>query len=206
MVNRFCILHIINNIYSGRNTLMRLSTNLQASLYDAQKLTEKIEGLLIESGGELTPELEDLISFKDYHVKDLMANTDIVATSIERIDHAIEFYKQQIESIKSVVNGLSKAQDALLSNVSLEMEKHSINELCGEFKTFKFKANHPKVELPDDLSLIPSEFIKITVSETADKKLISEALKLGKEIAGCRLVQGKSLKITNTKRLEVKDV
>jgi len=46
-------------------------SNLHVALVDANKLAEKIESLLVETGGEVTPDLEDLLAFKDMSEKDL---------------------------------------------------------------------------------------------------------------------------------------
>ena len=67
-----------------------------------------------------------------------------------------------------------------------------------KFKTnlysFSVKNNAPSVQILDE-SLIPAEFIRTKVETAPDKKAISELLKQQIPVAGCALVQTKSVSI-----------
>jgi hypothetical protein len=67
----------------------------------------------------------------------------------------------------------------------------------------------PKIETPliklsfrksesvevDDINSLPAMYKTIKLTETPDKKLIKDSLKLGKEIPGCKLVENNNLQI-----------
>ena len=171
-----------------------IPSDFHALLYDAKHLSDKIEIALIESGGEITKDLEELLAFKNYTEKALADSVDVVAMTNERIEMAIDYYQQQIDSIKSLQDGLYKAKASLMANLENEMNRLGLNEINGLTKTISFRNNPPKVDSFNE-SIIPDEYKKITMIEAIDKKLISEKLKNGIDVPGCRLIQGKTLSI-----------
>lgn len=171
-----------------------IPSDFHALLYDAKHLSDKIEIALIESGGEITKDLEELLAFKDYTEKALADSVDVVAMTNERIEMAIDYYQQQIHSIEALRDGLHSVKFKLMSNLENEMNRLNIDELNGLTKTIAFRSNPPKVDTFNE-SIIPDDYKKITMIEAIDKKLISEALKKGVDVPGCRLVQGKTLTI-----------
>lgn len=179
-------------------TNISLPSDLHANLYDAQKLSEKIESELIEHGGELTPELEALIAFKDYTEKALADNVDCVAMTIERIELAIDYYQQQEKSIITIMDGLYKTKEKLLYNLEQEMLRLNLDTISGLNKKIAFKLNPPKVDVFNE-SLISEDFKKITLIEAIDKKKIAETIKTGMDVPGCRLIQNRSLSIKHAR-------
>lgn len=171
-----------------------LPLDINAILFDAAKLSSKVESILIETGGELTPELEDLLAFKDYSEAQLKASVDIVAMTTERLQSTINYYEQNVEMINKILSSLVKASDKLISNVGEQMSLYDIDTLAGLQREFKFKLNPPSVEILDELE-IPSDFKEIKVIETISKKKIKQSLDLGQIVPGARMVQKRSLKI-----------
>lgn len=171
-----------------------IPSDFHALLYDSKHLSDKIEIALIESGGEITKDLEDLINFKDYTEKALADSVDIVVMTKERIEMSIEYYQQQIHAIETLRDGLHKAKFKLMDNIEQGMLRLNVNELNGLDRCLAFRNNPPKVDSFNE-SLIPDDYKKITMIEAIDKKLISETLKKGIDVPGCRLIQGRSLMI-----------
>lgn len=171
-----------------------IPSDFHALLYDAKHLSDKIEIALLESDGEITKNLEELLAFKDYTEKALADSVDVVAMTNERIDMAIDYYQQQIHSIEALRDGLHSVKFKLMANLEQEMNRLGLNEINGLTKTIAFRNNPPKVDVFNE-SVIPDDYKKITMIEAIDKKLISEKLKNGVDVPGCRLIQGKTLSI-----------
>lgn len=182
-----------------------IPSDFHALLYDAKHLSDKIEIALIESGGEITKDLEELLAFKDYTVKALADSVDVVAMTNERIEMTITYYQQQIHAIEALRDGLHNAKFKLMSNLESEMNRLGIIELNGLNKCVVFRKNPPKVDVISE-DMVPDDYKKITMIEAIDKKLISEALKKGTEVPGCRLTQGRTLTIKKARpQLEQKE-
>lgn len=171
-----------------------LPLDINALLFDAANLSNKIEEILIETGGELTPELEDLLAFKDYNESQLKASADIVAMTTERLQATINYYEANIEMLNKILSSIVKASDKLISNISEQMYLHNIDSLTGLQRELKFRFNPPSVEIVDE-SQIPSEFNEIKITQTISKKKIKQSLDLGQIVPGARMVQKRSLKI-----------
>ena len=175
-----------------------LPTNLSSALYDAANLASKIENALLETGGELTPEIEDLINFKDYQKSDFEASIDIVAMTHERMQSIISYYETNIEMLNRILSSIVKASDKLISNVGEQMASHNLESISGIQREFKFRSNPPSVEILDE-SQIPEECKELKMTESISKKKIKELLSLGQDVPGARMIQKKSLKIVMAK-------
>ncbi len=182
-------------------------SNLQAIISDSRFYTDEIEKRLIESGGEITKELEDVISYRDYNLKELEANVDITALALDRVDLLIEYYNQQIEALRGILDGLNKVETRLKNNLesaltanNLEsaLTANNLTQVSGDLKTITLRRNPPRVDIFNE-DVIPEDYKKIVVSTGINKMQISDDLKAGKEITGCRLVQGTSIKIGQAK-------
>lgn len=175
-----------------------IPTNLHAALYDATKLAERIESALIETGGEITPELSQLLEFKDYKENDLIASIDATIMSIERLEKAIDYYEEQIESLQKLQKSIVDARKRFIDNLTHAMQSLEIDELKGLQRAVKFRSNPPSVEILDE-SLIPFEFKAVEIKERVDKRKVREALESGVQLGGARLVQGRSLRFSASK-------
>lgn len=177
---------------------MTFKTQLSVALYDAKALADKIELLLIEHDGEITPELDDLISFKDYKQNDLTAHVDMTLGSLDRLDVAIDYYKEQLAELQKLIKSLGNAKERLGDNLLNAMTALNLDALEGQLSVVKIQSNPPKVDVLDELA-IPSDYKKISVVEDLDKKKIAEALKSGQDVPGARLISTKRLKATKRK-------
>lgn len=177
---------------------MTFKTQLSVALYDAKSLADRIESLLIEHGGEVTPELEGLISFQADRKEDLMVNVDCTLGALDRLDRAVTYYKEQIQELQKLQKVITATRERLEGNLMTSMESFNLDALEGRLSSVKIRSNPPKVDLLDELA-IPSEFKKITIVEDIDKKAISEALKSGQDVPGARLIQTKRLQSVKRK-------
>lgn len=171
---------------------MTFKSQLSVALYDSKSLADRIEGLLIEHGGEVTPELESLINFQAVRKEDLQVNVDCTLGALDRLTRAIDYYKDQILELQKLQKAITATRERLEGNLMASMESFNLDALEGRLTTVKIRSNPPKVDVVDETS-VPAEFKKITIVEDIDKKAISEALKSGALVPGTRLISTKRL-------------
>lgn len=175
-----------------------LKHSFQVALYNANKLSSQIEEALILSEGEITPEIEEILKLKEWSEKDLEAEADLLAMSLERIGQLTNYYSDQIKHLEKLIKGLEHAQIRLGSEIQGAMEKLNLDSIGGQYKHFKLRQNPPKVEILDEHA-VTDEFKELKINEMIKKKAIGDALKAGENLPWARLVQGKSLTIQTSK-------
>jgi uncharacterized protein with PIN domain len=181
-----------------------MKSNLHLALFKANSLSSEIEEKLIESGGEITPEVEELLRLKDFDQKALEEQTDLMAMGLERIAQVISYYNDQIEHLEKLVKGLERTHEKMGLYIEETLTKLNLEAVEGEYKRLSLRKTPPKVEILDELA-IDQEFKEIKLTESIKKKAIADALKSGRELHWARLVSGKSLSISNAKPKKLKE-
>ena len=177
-----------------------MPSNLHVALVDANKLAEKIENLLVETGGEVTPELEDLLHFKTMSENELKDHIDYHLIAMDRLNKSLEYYQEQIDALKTLQNSISKAQERMQANLASHLDSLGLDRLEGLYYKVSFRQSPPSVQILDELA-VSEEFKQLKITETVKKKEISEYLKKGGTLDWARLVQNRSLKITRAQPL-----
>ena len=170
-----------------------MSSHITTALIESQKLTEKIETLLFETGGELNEELEGLLQFSLDQQEGVKAIVDQYALTLDRIDSLGSHYSKQAMAIARILEGLEAAKTRIELNVKSTMQTMGIDSLKGHELEFKIRNNPASVDILDE-SLIPPEFTDLVMTTKIKKNEIKDALKDGKEVPGARLIQRQSLK------------
>lgn len=173
-------------------------------LFRANELSSQVESMLLESGGEITPEIEELLTLKELDQNSLVEQTDLLALSLERMQQTVGYYKSQIEHLETLIKGLETTEGRLSSEIQGAMEKLNVEAIEGHLKTFKLRKSPPKVEILDELAIDP-EFKNIKFTESVNRKAIGEALKAGQVLHWARLTQGRSLTIQTAKPKQLKE-
>ena len=160
---------------------------MKKSLYQITEHHMEIESMLDASGGELTAEMEQLMTINENELKQKSLSylefIDDRESFIQRIDDEIKRLQQLKKTNKNIVDRL---KSGLLNAV----------QMFGEFTTGTHKIGTRKstsvhVENVDEL---PNEYKTVKITTTANKTDIKKALQNGVEIAGCELVETKNLK------------
>lgn len=140
--------------------------------------------------GEITPEMEqrlqitkEQLEFKSISYLEVIAKKDAFNTLIDNEIKRLQALKKQNNNV------IERLKDNLLMAV----------KTFGAFQvgTNKFgsrKSTSVFVE-EDKINSLPKKYKTIKVTESPDKKAIGEALKAGKKINGCRLIENQNLKI-----------
>lgn len=141
-----------------------------------------IEQALIESGGEIGPELEALIPKIE---GDLALKVDSYAYLIDRMKMNCEFYKQKAKDLTDLAKKCEAFSERLQDNMTFSMLSLGKDELNGN--EFRYKLQKSESAKILDEKAIPAEFQVIKVTETPDRVAIKNAIKEGREVPGAAL-------------------
>ena len=140
------------------------------------------------------------------------ADLEVIKDTLDAIGDAIEEKADSIARIMAELSGVELAISAELERLSkrastIKKQKESLKsylmaamETAGKekFKTnlysYSIRNNAPSVQIIDE-SLIPAEYIRTKVETAPDKKVIAELLKQKIEVAGCALIQSRTVTI-----------
>lgn len=167
------------NDLEPKKSLFRLSNELL-----------EIEQILVEQGGELTPELEAA------HVKSLAESKQKVTDYclfLDHIHHQKAFIMQQIENAESHIKRLEALELRLEGMSILALENSNKDKLEGFNGRFIGTRRSASVDIYDD-TLIPKDYVKIETKEKISKEMIKEALDSGKEVPGARIIEKKNFR------------
>lgn len=138
--------------------------------------SSNIERLLIESGGEITPEIENFLSVKETQ---LPGKVDSYHFILERMASAQEFYKARSAMFAKAAKAFENAQDLLKERLLFAMDELKTDEIVGN--EIRFKKQKAKASLKiDDIKQIPKEYFIQVVSDELQKDALIEDLKVGK--------------------------
>jgi hypothetical protein len=152
--------------------------------------TARIEELLTDSLGELTPEIEQAIAVVDFH---LPQKVDNYKMTIDRFELITNYYKEKAESFLRIAKGADKIVSRCHENLKEAMTRLELNEINGNDFSFKLVNNPPSADIPDD-NEVPDAYAIIKQVRTIDKKRVLDDLKLGVPIQGATLKRGQRVK------------
>lgn len=159
------------------------------TLMELSEMAQYIDRQLVESGGEITPEIDQLITQLELAVPQKVDGYNVV---IERLENQMEYVKTHIDSMTKYRRAISSTLDRLKSNIKNYMVVNGKKEVLGH--ETRFVLTSAKEKLVVDESLIPENW-KMTVTErVADKERIKDALSLGITITGAKLEGGYGLR------------
>jgi hypothetical protein len=150
----------------------------------------KLENMLIESGGEITPEIQIELSFNSATIEELV---DIKYMSLERIDKAIEYYKEKSEQFSRIAHSLKSANSFVSDSIKKYMIDNAKNELQGSDYRFTVRRTKPKLNILDEDAIFGA-YKKETTEIVLDKEKITDDLKNGIPVEGCELIEVYSLR------------
>jgi len=145
---------------------------------------------LIESEGELTPELEQAlnITLTEFETKSIA-----YGHVIRKLDAECDIIDSEIKRLQSIKRSRESASERLKTRIKQAMELFDMPKIETPLIKLSFRKSE-SVEV-EDINSLPAMYKTIKIVETPDKKLIKDSLKLGKEIPGCKLVENNNLQI-----------
>lgn len=147
-----------------------------------------IEQMLIESCGELTPELEQALAISNL---ELPEKVDSYSWKMDFLKSAAEFYKEKAEFFSKVSKSLSSASDRMKDGIKDAMKALTVDEIQGNDIRFKLSKTKPRLIVENEEFL--KDYFKEVKTMVLEKDKLTEDLKIG-EVKGARLEDSFSLR------------
>lgn len=160
------------------------------SIYEISKDYIEVLSELENNGGEFTEDIETALAIPEAQVKQKSIAYVAVVKSIEAETNEI---KAEI----SRLTALKKHNDTIVMNMKTRLKNALELFDIPEIKTATNKISFRKSEsvIIDDIDLIPETCKKVSVTVTADKKLLKEMLESGDIIIGAHIQENRNLQI-----------
>jgi hypothetical protein len=159
------------------------------TMYDISNKYIELSNIVENLEGELTIETEYELAINEGERDDKsLAYYDRINMWQSFLDNQVDV---EIERLTDIKRRKQKAIDILKANLLNAVE------LFGDFEVglVKFSTRISEQVICEDVNLLPKEFKTTKVTETANKKEIKKALKLGQEIKNTYIRQVNNLKI-----------
>lgn len=159
-----------------------------ATLFNITAEQKRINEALMESGGELTPELEEalLINAENFAVK-----VEGYATSIHQFEAFAEAADAEIKRLMALKKSAQGAAKRLKDNLAYGMEVMGYDKVDMGLHKLSFRSS-TAVNITDEVR-IPNQYIKVETS--IDKMALKKDLQAGMVIEGAELVTNRNLQL-----------
>lgn len=161
---------------------------MNTSLYRITSEQLRINELLEESGGELTPEIEEAIMLNE---ENFIAKSEGYIEAIAYFKARQEAAKARIEEMQRIKKTAENAEKRLKERMQWAMEIMGRDKV--EVGLHKLSLRNTQVVNIISEAAVPNEFIKVETS--IDKTKLKEALKMGAIIPGAELKNNQSIQI-----------
>jgi len=150
---------------------------------------------------EIAPEMRQLMTEEDFDSErfDALAiafehKAEAITHFTGELDGFIAMGKEEIKRIQARVKTAENRKQSLKEYLQGCMQEAEIYELKFGTKSVKIAKNPPRVVIDDEQS-IPAKYKVIETITKIDKAGIKNAIKTGKEVSGCHIESGTSLRI-----------
>jgi hypothetical protein len=150
----------------------------------------EIEGMLVESKGELTPEDETKLKLFS---ESLLEKVDNYKHFFDRLEMSLDYWKKKENEAKKIKQALESNIERAEDYLKSVMLHKGITKLEGDEYTFTLSPTRGKIEITDEQSareVYPREKITIEV----DKEKLREDLEKGIDIQCAKIIQTYSLR------------
>jgi biotin operon repressor len=163
--------------------------NMSLTLFNIKEEYRRLAESIIESGGELTPDLDEALQINQTMLQEKAANYGYI---IKQAEYEIDMLDAEIERLKAYKNDRQKMADRLKEKISDAMELYGIEKIESGTIKLSFRKSD-SVEISDE-SAIPAEYLVVQPVKIS-KSLIKDSLKNGIDVPGASLVTKFNLQI-----------
>jgi hypothetical protein len=158
------------------------------ALYNIERELNELNEILVNSGGELTPEIETRLAISQTELQEKSINYAYIIKQNQAESDAIE---TEIKRLKAIKDSLDSTNDKLKETISFSMQTYGITEV----KTTALKLSFRKSESVDitDESLLDAKYF--SYKPTIDKTAIKSDLKAGVLVEGATIISKDNLQI-----------
>ncbi len=159
-------------------------------------LSNKIESMLVDTGGEINLEIETALAMKDAALPD---KVESYGHLIEKTKHAAQFYAKKANELIKISEGCDKLSDALLGRIDTAMNEMQVDQIAGHDYQFK-RVMNPVSLVISDAEKVPDKFKQVKTETVIMKTEVKNAMKLGEIVPGCEFSQGYRIKLGPNKK------
>ena len=161
-----------------------------ANIYKIETEYRDLISVLVENGGELTPEIEQALQINQ---KDLYRKSESYAYAIKELSGEIDIIKSEIERLQALISKRDKSISRMKETVLKAMELYEIDKI--ETPMIKISVRESEaVEVINENQIEPIFKVE-KVTTTISKSAIKEAIKSGINVNGVVIKKNKSLQI-----------
>jgi hypothetical protein len=166
-----------------------------SSLTDIVVESQRVINLIIESGGEITPEVEQV--YNELQAQ-FIHKVDSCYYVIKKLDSDAEFFKKQSEFYQRIAKGIETSKVRIKDMIKSGMIALEKTEVSGDLSRFCLQKIADKLII--DETKLPGEYKTIVQTIVPDREKILSDLKAGKEIEGAKLIENFALRDYASKR------
>ena len=160
------------------------------TLYGITAELNNILAQLEETGGEITPEIEQALAINE---EQFVAKAEDYGHAILNLKGMAAAAKAEKERLAALQRFYENAQKRLTDALSNAMQVFGRDKV--ENATLRLSLRHSTATEVDDLDQLPAEYKTTKVEVVADKTAIKKAIQQGEAVPGAHLVENVSLQI-----------
>lgn len=174
---------------------------------ESRKLRDILESMadtdaaMIENGGEITPELEELMAIDANALARKVDGYCAVARSFDSKIAAIDAEAKRLAVLKK---HYQNAKDRLLNNLEYQMDRFGLTEIQGELARVNFRKS-TAVEVDEDVLIAPY-LPEIGELQSTLPKYITLGFKIGKKEVGDALAAGDDIPEGGAAKVEHRNI
>ena len=161
-----------------------------SSLFEISEIMDQITNHLIDTGGELTEEVEELLIITQDELKSKSSDYAYMIRSLEYDNTIVD---QEIKRL----NQIKKTRQNVIQRLKMTLSAALIRFEVDEIKTPTIKINFRRSQTLDIFNTeeIDKKYRTEVITLDVDRKQIKEDLKDGKKVEGARLLTHQNLQI-----------
>ena len=158
---------------------------MELSLFQITESQREIEALLESTGGEVTPEIEELLSVNEGNFMEKSRDYGYAILRFKAMINAIKAEKERLDGIKKYCeNTVARMEERLVAAMQ------TFDRPKVELDTMKLSLRRSERVVVDDEAKVPADCIKVTT--TVNKTDLKAHIKAGED-CGAHLEENQSL-------------
>lgn len=153
-------------------------------------LAAEVERDLIESGGEITQDIENKLQVVE---SQLPAKVDAYDFLMRKFERECELWRDKADQMNRIAMSFRRAGEALDARILFAMENAGLDEVAGHHARFKLQKSPPAMEVVDE-SRLPEAYFEAVITKSLKKDQLKRDLKDGIPVSGARLTQSRHLR------------
>lgn len=174
---------------------MRTKPNVQelmnagGSLMELARSSMSLASQIVESRGELTPEIEALL---EVNKESIRRKLDGYVWVTDQSEIQANLWRRKAQACAAIAKGFERVGEKLNERIKFVMGEMELTEIEGSEYRYKLTKTKPALKITQDL--LPSDWLMQVTENVPDKERIKVALEEGFEIPGCALEGGVALR------------